>query len=164
VKDSNTYRSTIQRGSSRHGRSPGTRQGSPTLFREPPPSAAKQREKILALLRDAARSGRGVSGDTFRYDFDIRQAPTRIFELKNEFGYRIETVQDPETRLATYHFRGDPPEGWRPPAKQARLRLKAPSSSEVNPTPGEDTAESEYMRRVREEQAQAMPLFQAVRP
>jgi hypothetical protein len=94
-----------------------------TLFREPPPSATNQREKILSLLREAAPFGQGVSGDTLRYDCDIRQAPTRIFELKNEYGYRIETVQDPETRLATYFLRGDPPEGWRPPTKQARFRL-----------------------------------------
>lgn len=96
-----------------------------TVFREAPPTAASQRQRILALLRDAARTGHGVSGDALRYEHNIRQAPTRIFELKNQFGYEIETVQDPDTRLATYYFRGDPPEGWQPAAKQRSFRLKA---------------------------------------
>lgn len=90
-----------------------------TLLREPPPSAANQREKTLVLLREAARSGQGVSGDTLRYHFNIRQAPTRIFELKNLYGYRIETVQDPKTRLATYYFRGDPLADWQPPTEHS---------------------------------------------
>jgi hypothetical protein len=96
-----------------------------TVFREPPPTAASQRQRILTLLRDAAQAGHGVSGDALRYQHNIRQAPTRIFELKNQFGFQIETLQDPDTRLATYYFRGDPPEGWRPPAKQTSFRLKA---------------------------------------
>lgn len=88
------------------------------LFREPPPSARNQQERMIASLREAARFGQGISGDVFRYDFDIRQAPTRIFELKNQFGYQIETVQDPKTRCATYYLRGEPPEDWQPPARQ----------------------------------------------
>jgi hypothetical protein len=88
------------------------------VLREPPPSAANQCEKTLALLRDAARFGQGVSGDTLRYDHGIRQAPTRIFELKNLYGYQIETVQDPKTRLATYYLRGDPPADWQPSTTQ----------------------------------------------
>lgn len=93
-----------------------------TLFREQPSSAANQREKILSLLREAARFGQGVSGDTLRYDCDIRQAPTGIWELKHECGYEIQTVQDPETRLATYYFRGDSPVGWQPPAQQRKFK------------------------------------------
>jgi hypothetical protein len=100
-------------------------------FREPSPSAANQRERILSLLRDAARSGQGVSGDALRYEHKLRQAPTRIFELKNHYGYQIETLQDPDTRLATYFFRRDPPEGWHPRAKQTRLCLKAKASSDT---------------------------------
>jgi hypothetical protein len=74
------------------------------------------------LLREAVRFGQGVSGDTLRYDHDIRQAPTRIFELKKLNGYQIKTVQDPKTRCATYYLRGDPPVGWQPPAQQRKFK------------------------------------------
>ena len=111
-----------------------------TVFREPPPTAASQRERILALLRDAARSGHGVSGDALRYEHGIRQAPTRVFELRNTFGFDIETIQDPDTRLATYYFRGDPPEEWHPPAKQTSFRLKA-NSAAAPLTPANDSGD-----------------------
>ena len=111
-----------------------------TVFREPPPTAATQRERILTLLRDAARSGHGVSGDTLRYEHGIRQAPTRVFELRNTFGFEIETIQDADTRLATYYFRGDPPEGWQPAAKQTSFRLKAETKPSTE-TPQNDSAD-----------------------
>lgn len=44
-------------------------------FREAPPSAANQREKILFLLRDARRMGRGVSGDALRYQHNFGKRP-----------------------------------------------------------------------------------------
>ena len=113
------------------------------LFREAPPTAANQRLKALALLREAAQRGEGVSGDTLRYDFCIRQAPTRIFELKNEYGYRIETVQDPETRIATYFLRGGPPAGWRQPATQARFRLaNSPAAPRIEAEASNPVADS----------------------
>jgi hypothetical protein len=93
-------------------------------FREPPPSAANQREKILSLLREARRRGQAISGDALRFEHNILQAPTRIFELKNDCGYQIETSQDPDTRLATYHLRADPPEGWQPPTDSKRGKSK----------------------------------------
>jgi hypothetical protein len=96
-----------------------------TLFREPPPTASGQRQTILRLLREAARFGQGVSGDTLRRAHGIPQAPARVWELKNLYGFQIETRQDRATRMATYFFRSDPPAGWRPPEKQARLPLKA---------------------------------------
>jgi hypothetical protein len=106
-----------------------------TQFREPPPSAANQREKILSLLRENAPFGKGVSGDTLRYGCDIRQAPTRIVELKKRYGYQIETVQDPTTRCATYYLRGDPPVGWQPPAKRRKFKVwHTPAASRARPS------------------------------
>lgn len=95
----------------------------PTVFREPPPTASGQRQTILRLLREAERFGQGVPGDTLRRAYGIPQAPARVWELKNLYGFQIETRQDRATRMATYYFRSDPPAGWRPPAKQARFRL-----------------------------------------
>jgi len=116
-----------------------------TLFREPPPTASGQRQTVLRLLREAARSGQGVSGDTLRREYLIPQAPARIWELKNDFGVQIETRQDRTTRMATYYFRGDPPPNWKPPAKQGRFRLS-----------------TSFQQRRREEEARAMPLFARV--
>src|SRR5438309_310862 len=101
---------------------PGQRSG--VIFREPPPTAANQRQLILRLLREAAQFGQGVSGDSLRHEYRIPQGPSRVWELKNLYGYQIETHQDPETRMATYIFRGDPPPNWKPQAKQKAMRLK----------------------------------------
>jgi hypothetical protein len=95
-----------------------------TLFREPPPTASGQRQRILCLLREAARSGQGMNTDTLG-DLGIKMPATRVWEPKNWYGFRIETCQDRVTRMATHYFRGDPPEGWHLPSKQARLRLEA---------------------------------------
>lgn len=112
------------------------------LFREPPPTASGQRQTILHLLREAAKSNRGVSGDTLRFQHNIRQAPTRIFELRNDLGYDIRTEQDRATRCASYFFVSDPPPNWKPPAKQGRFRLS-----------------TSFEQRRRREEAEAMPLF-----
>jgi hypothetical protein len=111
-------------------------------FREPPPTTVGQRHTILRLLRQAAMSNRGVSGDCLRFEHNIRQAPTRIFELRNDFGYGIRTEQDQTTRCAVYFFVNEPPANWNPPVKQERFQLA-----------------SSFQRRRREEKSGAMPLF-----
>jgi hypothetical protein len=118
-------------------------------FRELPPSAPSQREKVLLPLRDAARSGQNVSGGALRYEHKLRQAPTRFFEL-------IETLQDPDTRLAAYYLRGDPPEGWRPPTKQARFRGKA--GAEPHSAARED-ALAQFQKTHRADLGREAPLF-----
>jgi hypothetical protein len=115
-------------------------------FREPPPSAANQREKILALLRQAGN--RGVSGDVFRYEFRIRQAPTRIYELiKN--GYVIESRQNPKTRVAIYRLVAEPREKleWQHYPRRQRKRSRS------------GDATNDYVERTRVLEAAALPLF-----
>ena len=133
--------------------------GSEVLFREPPPSAANQREIILRLLRTAARLGQGVSGDTLRSGYGFPQAPARIWELKNLFGYRIETTQDCVTRLATYHFRGEPPEGWQP-SKHLRRKLKTADLTEQSRRNEPSRFEQVHERDIERE----APLFAGGRP
>jgi hypothetical protein len=136
-----------------------------TLFREPPPTASGQRQTILRLLREAARFGQGVSGDTLRREYGIPQAPARLWELKNLYGFQIETRQDRATRMATYYFRGDPPEGWRPPAKQARFRLKAeaePDSATREGRPGDWFTQATGNPRPTEPAPDLGPLFEEV--
>ena len=136
-----------------------------TLFREPPPTACGQRQTILRLLRDTARLGQGVSGDTLRREYSIPQAPARVWELKNLYGFQIETRQDHATRMATYYFRGDPPEGWRPPAKQARFHLKAvaePDSATREGGPGDWFTQATGKPRPAELGPALAPPFQTV--
>lgn len=45
-----------------------------------------QREKIIKLLQDAG--DRGVTSYSFTYDYQIKQCPTRVFELK-KLGFNI---------------------------------------------------------------------------
>jgi helix-turn-helix protein len=73
----------------------------------PPFSAKSQRERILPVLREAARRSEGVSSTTLLYTLHIRQFPTRIFELKAE-GFVIESHQHSETRLVTYFLKSEP--------------------------------------------------------
>jgi len=75
----------------------------------PPFSAKSQRERILSVLREAARRGEGVSSTTLLYSLHVRQFPTRIFELKAE-GFVIESHQHTETRLVTYFLKSEPSE------------------------------------------------------
>jgi hypothetical protein len=63
-------------------------------------------------------------------DFGIEASPLDLLiadlhDLRLKMFAHGKRRRDRATRVATYHFRGDPPEGWRPPAKQARFRGKA---------------------------------------
>ena len=75
----------------------------------PPFSAKSQRERILSVLREAARRNEGVSSTKLLYTLHIRQFPTRIFELKAQ-GFVIESHQHSETRLVTYFLKSEPSE------------------------------------------------------
>lgn len=103
-------------------------------FREPPPTAASQRAVIARLLVEAKARGEGVSGDVLRHACNIPQAPARIWELKNQFGYQIATRQDPTTRMATYFLIAEPSTDWRPPVKQRKLKLNFPRDTDTAST------------------------------
>jgi len=74
----------------------------------------------------------------------VAQYNARVFELRR-LGFAIENRIGVDSETGARH-------SW------FRL-VETPSHPNAKPTPKEDIAESAYMRRVREEQEQALPLF-----
>lgn len=81
-----------------------------------------QRNKVLALLKQAGL--RGVNSYTFTYSYQVKQAPTRIKELK-DLGHTIISRTE-KNRSVTYILQNSP----------ALKRIIEPS---IEPLPWEDT-------------------------
>jgi hypothetical protein len=63
-----------------------------------------QRNKVLELLQNAGANG--INGYDLTYRHKIKQAPTRIFELREQ-GYAIESRKNPN-KSVTYILLGSP--------------------------------------------------------
>jgi hypothetical protein len=111
---------------------------------------ASQKSAILALLRE--RGQRGVLGSELYSHPELygRSPRNRISELRRD-GCLLEGGPHGSS---DWFYRL---------IRECENPVERPAEKEATPTSSETASESEYMRRVREEQARAMPLFAGVR-